>query len=189
MKTRHLLIAAANLLLLASAGLCAWRASNADARAAPLPVPRPDVESVATVSRAWWDSPAMLGVTFIAGMFVVAGLAVVALRLAALHRPHWLTLPMKQVFVALPPSERTSIITTVQDYLMVVCTLCVSLIVFVAWHALGTATGAWVVPLGQDSHRAASVGAAVVAPFLVAATVLFAREYRQRVSAARRRSP
>ncbi len=187
MTLRHFLLGTANLLLLLSLAVTTWRAHTATPDSVTLPARAGEPPTtLALASGDLLTSPAMTGIYFAAGMFAVAMAAGIGLHLAARKRPQWLTLPRKQTFVQLPEASRKAVISTVRDYLLVVCTLCVGLIAFVQWQALGAATGAWGVPFAGENSRAALLAGTVVFLFVIAATVLFAREYFQRIEEAAR---
>ena len=189
MNTRRLLVAVANVLLAGSVGVSTWRAYHAEVLAARQAAALEHAAEVSTSWTAFFRFPGTVGIYFVLAMFSVTALAFAGLALAARRRPDWLTLPQKAAFAALSPDQRSAVVTTVQDYLLVVATLCVSLVAFVAWHALGASTGAWPVPFGGDTRLAALVSLVVIIPFLAASTVLFHREFQRRVDEARQVSP
>ncbi len=184
MNTRRLLIALANVLLGVAVGASTWRAYRSEVEAAAA---RSALDHRPVVSATWQGFlrfPGTEGIYVVAGMLAVAALAGGGLRFAARRRPTWLSLPAMAAFASLSPDDRLRVIRTVQDYLLVVTTLCVALVTFVTWHALGAATRAWPVPFGGDTRVGAFVALMVVLGFTVAATVLFYREYRERLEAA-----
>ncbi len=185
-RLRRLFIAVANVLLMGSVGASTWHAYHAEIRAAARDAAQRHEAVPSANLTAFLRFPGTEGVYIVAGMLLVTGLAFAAIGIAARRRPDWLSLPLKREFLALPSEERVRLATTIQDYLLVVSTLCVCLVTFVTWHALGAATTAWPVPFGGDSRVGATVALMVVLAFLSASTLLFYREYRERLTRARR---